>query len=150
MRLLPHQIFIMPKLYYTRLRNKAALQSESGMLLYYAPLLRYLRIFTRSLNICVLCTRQKWKRSIFLSQYIHQADLEPADHRRIPITLTVNPSELEELSNRTVHLWRNINSHTEIAEIITVQRKFVQTIRYMKGLLEIFWRSHCFYWKKEV
>jgi hypothetical protein len=39
---------------------------------------------------------------------------------------------LEELSNRTVHLWRNIKSYTEIAEIITVQRKFVQTIRYVE------------------
>jgi hypothetical protein len=39
---------------------------------------------------------------------------------------------LEELSNRTVHLWSNINSHTEIVEIITVQRKFVQTIRYIE------------------
>jgi hypothetical protein len=39
---------------------------------------------------------------------------------------------LEELSNRTVFLWRNIQSHTEIAEIIRVQRKFVQTIRYVE------------------
>jgi hypothetical protein len=37
---------------------------------------------------------------------------------------------LEELSNRTVHLWQNIKSYAEITEIITVQRKFVQTIRY--------------------
>jgi hypothetical protein len=28
---------------------------------------------------------------------------------------------LEELSNRTAFLWQNIKSHTEIAEIITVQ-----------------------------
>jgi hypothetical protein len=53
---------------------------------------------------------------------------------------------LEELSNRTVHLWSNINSHTEIAEIVTVQRKFGT----LKDLLEIFWRSHCFCLKKEV
>ncbi len=39
---------------------------------------------------------------------------------------------LEEMSNRTVHLWQNIKTHTEIAEIITVQRKFVQTIRYVE------------------
>ncbi len=36
------------------------------------------------------------------------------------------------MSNRTVYLWRNIKTHTEIAEIITVQRKFVQTIRYIE------------------
>jgi hypothetical protein len=39
---------------------------------------------------------------------------------------------LEELNNRTVHLWKNIYSYTDIAEILTVQRKFVQTIRYIE------------------
>jgi hypothetical protein len=41
-------------------------------------------------------------------------------------------SHLEGLSNRTEVLWKNIKSFTEIAELITVQRKFVQTIRYVE------------------
>jgi len=38
--------------------------------------------------------KQKMKQSVFFfSRLIHQADREPADHQRIPMTLTVNPSE---------------------------------------------------------
>jgi hypothetical protein len=42
MRLLPHHIFIMPKSYYTRLRNRAALTEETGLTRYSAPFLRCL------------------------------------------------------------------------------------------------------------
>jgi hypothetical protein len=39
--------------------------------------------------------KQKMKQTVFFffSRLIHQANREPADHQRIPMTLTVNPSE---------------------------------------------------------
>ncbi len=92
MRLLPHQVFIMPKAYYTRLRNKAALQEETGLTPYYAPFLGYFLRGSLSKHMH-FPRKNKNETSYFFSRYIHQADREPADHRRIPITLTVNPSE---------------------------------------------------------
>jgi hypothetical protein len=59
MRLLPHHIFIMPKSYYTRLRNKAALTEETGLTRYLAP---FLRCFLRSALFKHMLYRRKNKK----------------------------------------------------------------------------------------
>jgi hypothetical protein len=75
----------------------------------------------------------KIERSLLTLPKLNETELgNPISTVSMQSKLEEKISGLEELSNQTVHLWRNIKSYTEIAEIITVQRKFVQTIRYVE------------------
>jgi hypothetical protein len=75
----------------------------------------------------------KIERSLLTLPKLNETELgRPISTVSMQSKLEEKINGLEELSNRTVHLWSNINSHTEIVEIITVQRKFVQTIRYIE------------------
>ena len=75
----------------------------------------------------------KIERSLLTLPKLNETELgNPISTVSMQSKLEEKINGLEELSNRTVFLWQNINSHTEIAEIITVQRKFVQTIRYVE------------------
>ncbi len=75
----------------------------------------------------------KIERSLLTLPKLNETELgNPISTVSMQSKLEEKINGLEELSNRTVHLWKNIKSHTEIAEIITVQRKFVQTIRYVE------------------
>ncbi len=75
----------------------------------------------------------KIERSLLTLPKLNETELgNPISTVSMQSKLEEKINGLEELSNRTVHLWQNIKSHTEIAEIITVQRKFVQTIRYVE------------------
>ena len=72
----------------------------------------------------------KIERSLLTLPKLNETELgNPISTVSMQSKLEEKINGLEELSNRTVFLWQNIKSHTEIAEIITVQRKFVQTIR---------------------
>jgi len=70
----------------------------------------------------------KIERSLLTLPKLNETELgRPISTVSMQSKLEEKINGLEELSNRTVHLWSNINSHTEIVEIITVQ-----TIRYIE------------------
>ncbi len=65
----------------------------------------------------------KIERSLLTLPKLNETELgNPISTVSMQSKLEEKINGLEELSNRTVFLWQNINSHTEIAEIITVQR----------------------------
>jgi hypothetical protein len=82
----------------------------------------------------------KIERSLLTLPKLNETELgNPISTVSMQTKLEEKINGLEELSNRTVHLWKNIKSYTEIAEIITVQRKFLQTIRYVERFTRDIW-----------